>query len=99
MARTRHPRLLRGDANAVTVSMRARYRRPEVTARSGFAKRECGQVAARANLSQYRCDCLSSIWTRCGYRCGAEDVHDIDHRDRSVAFGERRSHLAKRAWT
>src|SRR5580692_3165157 len=42
MARASHPRLLGAYADAVTIPMRAGYRRPEMTARAGFTESESG---------------------------------------------------------
>ena len=56
-------------------------------------------MAAGSNLLQYGRDCLSRAWTRRRDRRGAENVHEIDHRDRSIRLGERRDHSRKRAWT
>jgi hypothetical protein len=74
-----YPGFFRADTHARTVPARTRDRRPEVTARAGFAERERGQAPAGGDLPQRRSDVRAR--PRRGYRCRAERVHEIDHRD------------------
>ena len=56
-------------------------------------------MAARTDLPQYGRECLSRAWARRGDGRGTEDVHQVNHGDRSVCLGERRRHHGKRAGT
>ena len=87
MTGARHPRFLGREVHAGAVALRSRDRRPEVAARSGFAECQGGQMPSGRNVLQR----LRDRGTRTGRRDrrGGADVHQIDHRDGRVRFGER----------
>ena len=60
-----------------------------MTARAGLTESESGEVAARGDLFQNGSDCLSCTCASRRHGGRAKDVHEINHGDRGIGFGER----------